>query len=101
MFNGYVMLARFPKGHVMDRHPGPLMVIPEQHWENFQEAIRPAMDPTGIVTNMHAFMESMRMHFPKIAEKIEKWGHGVVVQIWVEEVMAYSPIPRQEMQHAS
>ena len=95
------MLARFPKGHVMDRHPGPLMVIPEQHWENFKEAMRPAMDPTGIVTNMHSFMQGMQEHFPKVAKKIEDWGHGVIIQIWVEPVKAYSPIPRQEMRHAS
>jgi hypothetical protein len=101
MFNGYVMLVRFPKGHVMERHPGPVMIIPEQHWENFMEAMRPSLDKIGIVTNKPGFMDGLRLHYPEVAEKIDSWGHGVMIQIWAEPVTAYSPIPRQQMQNAS
>lgn len=101
MFKSYVMLARFPKGHAMDQHPGPVMVIPVQHWENFKEATRPSLSAIGVVQNRDGFMDSMRLHYPRVAEKIDDWGRAVQIQIWPEPIEIFSPIPRQEMQHAS
>lgn len=87
----------FPKGHVMERHPGPVMVIPVEHWKNFTEAMRPSLSATGMVENMPGFMDEMRRHFPKVAELVDSWGSGVVIQIWLQETEVYSPVPRQQM----
>lgn len=101
MFSGYVMLARFPEGHPMERLPGPLMVIPIRHWENFKEAMRPVMDGVGKVKNRAEFLESIRKHYPRVAKKVDEWGDEVDIQIWRERIDAHTPIPRQDMQYSS
>jgi len=97
----YVMLARFPKGHVMERHPGPLMVIPERDWDNFLAAFRPALNGLGMVTNTRGFIEEMAKHFPEIAEKIAEWGNSVQIQIWREPAALYARVDPEKMRHAS
>lgn len=97
----YVVLARFPKGHAMDRHPGPLLVIPESDWENFVEVTRPAFDTIGTVTNKKAFLDRVEEYYPKVVEKLDDWGASVQIQVWREPVPAYKEVKPQDMKHAS